>query len=432
MESLGQHVLHDHIEPQGTFNCPIDQCAEKLDMYQAPSHLMLEHDPDSYVCLWQNCGQTFPDSKELDRHIKANHAIWDCHWAGCEVSAREVSQLKNHVDIDHLHFSGFSQPSMSPYALQTPMYAGQHPAIQNSTQSPFTTPQLSPTNPVAKPFVQGSMVSGNKNPLGVSEGGSRCMWLTDESSGQVCGKTFSDGNELQLHVDQEHVWTREGNTTGVVLLCHWLDCKRNGKPLQNKEKLRRHLFTHTGYWIACCSFCSKQFNNTVALENHERVHTGEKPFACKDCEQCFATDAALTIHKRHHTGEKPLSCPVCGYASADSSNMAKHKKSLTPLLTLIVWAEANILQRTNHMSTFAQSATEASADLEVVTAPDEDGLDEDGSDEDGPNEDGLDEDRPDENGPDENSSLGMIDPGHDSSEKRDSQERRLLLMDSNV
>lgn len=272
MESLGQHVLHDHIEPQGTFNCPIDQCSEKLDVYQAPSHLMLEHDPDSYVCLWRNCGLTFPDSKELDRHIKANHAIWDCHWAGCEVSASQVSELKNHVDIDHLHFSEFPQPPMSPYALQTPVYGGQHPALHISTQSPFTTPQLSPTKPVATPFVQGSTIPADNKSFGVSEGSSRCMWLTDESRGQVCGKTFSDGNELQLHVDQEHVWTKEGNTTGIVLLCRWLDCKRNGKPLQNKEKLRRHLFTHTG-----CR-CSRQRLKIFAL-NSLQIGLRAAPFA---------------------------------------------------------------------------------------------------------------------------------------------------------
>ncbi|MCJ1262790.1 hypothetical protein MMC22_002660 [Lobaria immixta] len=357
VESLGQHVFHEHIEPQGTFTCPIDQCDEKLDAQQAPSHLMREHNPDSYVCLWEKCGQTFPDSTELDRHMKIAHASLDCRWAGCEVSTKEVSQLKNHVDVDHLHFPGVFQPPMSPYTFQSPIYTGQHPAPHISTHSPYTSSHASSVSFEPKPFLQGSIISPYqnplpspmssdqrafqndailpypthiKNPLVEGEEGSTCRWITDRSIGQVCGLTFNDGNELQSHVDREHVQSNEGNTTGTVLLCRWLDCKRDGKPLQNKEKLKRHLFTHTGYWIAVCPHCSKQFNNTVALDNHVRVHTGEKPFACKDCEQCFATEAALTIHKRHHTGEKPLVCPVCSYASADSSNMAKHKKTHEP------------------------------------------------------------------------------------------------------
>lgn len=273
MESLGQHVLHEHIEPQGFFTCPIDQCAEKLDAQQAPSHLMHEHNPDSYVCLWQYCGQTFPDAKELDRHMKIAHANLDCHWAGCEVSTKELSQLKNHVDVDHLHFPGNFEPSMSPYSFQTPIYAGHDPALHISTHSPFTSSHASPVNLEQKPFYQGSMIPPYQNalpspmssdrrafqndaipsypmhfehPLGLAEEGSRCMWITDNSIGQVCGMTFKNGNDLQLHVDQTHVWTNEGNSTGIVLLCHWLNCKREGKPLQNKEKLRRHMFTHTG------------------------------------------------------------------------------------------------------------------------------------------------------------------------------------------
>lgn len=273
MESLGQHVLHEHIEPQGTFTCPIGQCAEKLDAQRAPSHLMHEHNPDSYVCLWQNCGQTFPDAKELDSHMKITHANLDCHWAGCEVSTKKLSQLKNHVDIDHLHFPGVFEPAIAPFPFEMPIYSGHQPTLRISTQSPFTSSHASPINLEQKQFLHGAMIPLYQNalpspissdhrafqndaippnpvhfkhPLGVGEERCRCMWITDKSIGQVCGMAFKDGNELQLHVDQDHVWTGGGNSTGVVLLCHWLDCKRNGKPLQNKEKLRRHLFTHTG------------------------------------------------------------------------------------------------------------------------------------------------------------------------------------------
>lgn len=280
IESLGQHVFHEHIEPQGTFTCPIDQCAERIDAQQAPSHLTHAHYPVRYVCLHSYCRQEYPDVKQLQHHMDIAHKRKNvaCHWAGCEVFTNEVSQLKSHVDIDHLHFPGVIEPPMSPYTFQTPMYAGQDPALHIPTHSTFTSSHTSPVNLEQTPFLQGSIISPYQNalpspmssdprayqndaipqyptdfmhPLGLGEEGSRCMWITDKSTGHVCGMTFHDGNELQLHVDQEHVWTRDGNTTGIVLLCHWQDCKRGGKPLQNKEKLRRHIFTHTGCRCSC-------------------------------------------------------------------------------------------------------------------------------------------------------------------------------------
>ena len=285
-ESLGQHVFHEHLEPQVTFTCPIDQCAEKLDAQQAPGHLLHEHNPDSYVCLWRNCVQTFPNAKELDRHMKIAHTSLDCHWAGCEVSTKGLSQLRNHVDTDHLHIPGVFHPPVSPYTFQTPIHHRDSPPLHISTHSPCTNSHASPLDFAPKPFLQGSTMSPYQNvmisqmsshqqtfqngailpypthfkhSLEVGEEGSRCMWITDNSSGQVCGMTFKDGNDLQDHVDKEHVWTNEGNTTGIVLLCRWLNCKRDGKPLQNKEKLRRHLFTHTG-----CR-CSHQVLQICAL-----------------------------------------------------------------------------------------------------------------------------------------------------------------------
>lgn len=295
--ALGRHVLQDHIEPQLTFTCPWDECAEVMDFQQLPGHLMHEHKPDRYICLWQNCGLSFSTHEGLDYHIKSDHANLDCHWAGCEASAKDLSQLKTHVDVNHLNigftntFSVSPSPrepialsscsgsspilrtgiSPHPNLFSTPATLTSHEPLLHNYHLPMAGVEeksnmqdlsdlaggtdlpscnISKENPqlVTLP-AQGSYDS---NPAGANSI-NICGWLLQGPSSQPCGMEFSDPLDLQTHVDREHIWTSNFRTSsGKAVVCNWRNCKRNGKAFQNKDKLRRHLFIHTG----CeCSIC---------------------------------------------------------------------------------------------------------------------------------------------------------------------------------
>ena len=116
--ALGQHVLREHIQPQTALTCPWDQCAATLDQQLMPFHMMRQHHPDSYVCLFQYCGQSFPHAEDLDIHFQSAHGSLDCHWAGCDVITLGPGQLKDHVDTEHLKVmqQGLGQASPSESA----------------------------------------------------------------------------------------------------------------------------------------------------------------------------------------------------------------------------------------------------------------------------------------------------------------------------
>lgn len=281
--ALGQHVLRDHIEPQASYMCPVETCTEVLKALQAPTHLMQQHNLERYVCPAPHCNQSFLEYQELDNHLNAAHGILDCHWAGCEVSTKDPLQLRSHIDQDHLGFFGLGHPYIpsiwDPYV--PPQHFEQQP-LPNPPQSSaadahtasFPDRKKAEDDRSASPFRDiwsssgasqhsndfSTPLSPRKDPTATKSDPSEtsqqlrdescmCMWVKGGITGQICGMTFSDGNKLQAHTDQHHVWSGPSGgdkATKCVLLCNWKNCKRDGKPLQNKEKLRRHLFTHTG------------------------------------------------------------------------------------------------------------------------------------------------------------------------------------------
>lgn len=291
--ALGKHVLQDHLEPQTVLTCPLDECDQVMDYLKLPDHLLFEHNPDRYICLWQHCGLTFLTHEALDTHIKLSHANLDCHWAGCEVSAKNLSQMKNHIDMHHLGFDFASNVSTSPAQPEASTERSHcervdsrpHVSIPPRTDH-FSTPEapdtLPPmlqkyvlpiigiqkqnsvhTSPASTNVTPSSFISDppeNSNPLPLSSFKNSfrssptktktvytCEWLLDTSSSQICGMQYQNPFDLQTHMDRDHLWTTHlRSKTPQVISCNWQNCKRNGKTFQNKDKLRRHLFIHTG------------------------------------------------------------------------------------------------------------------------------------------------------------------------------------------
>ncbi|KAK8048547.1 hypothetical protein PG994_010277 [Apiospora phragmitis] len=155
----------------------------------------------------------------------------------------------------------------------------------------------------------------------------KCGWLIGDGDRFIrCDRVFSTCEELQNHVCDEHVNILSSKDK---YMCRWHECSRkHDASFASKNKLRRHITTHTNYKPYQCGICEEGFSARQALEQHERCHSGDKPYICDlpGCDKAFKQKSALTMHKRTHTGEKPLSCEVCGKAFGESSNLSKHRK----------------------------------------------------------------------------------------------------------
>ncbi|KXN86605.1 Zinc-responsive transcriptional regulator ZAP1 [Leucoagaricus sp. SymC.cos] len=219
------------------------------------------------------------------------------------------SQLKDGSYADCGDATGHeSVPGHKPMGDAT---AGQ-PSIQDinsfRTPSPRTT-----TTAISSPTTSATEVASG-------EGGHVCLW-------DSCGKTFETCDDLMSHMSAVHVGSGKPQYD-----CLWEGCTRNGdKGFSSKQKICRHLQSHTGYRPFQCPECLQNFSEAATLQQHIRRHTQEKPYKCDfpGCGKSFAITGALTIHKRIHNGQKPFKCTYCGRGFAESSNLSKHLRTHT-------------------------------------------------------------------------------------------------------
>ncbi|KAH6657487.1 hypothetical protein BKA67DRAFT_655755 [Truncatella angustata] len=156
-----------------------------------------------------------------------------------------------------------------------------------------------------------------------------CRWLVKSKGdihAHICGETFQCNEDLHTHLGKDHVGQMSSKTKYI---CLWEGCSRkDDQVFASRNKLRRHISTHTSFKPFKCPHCKESFSAQQALDQHIRIHTGERPYKCDyaGCDKAFKQKSALTMHKRTHTGEKPLTCEICGKSFCESSNLSKHRK----------------------------------------------------------------------------------------------------------
>ena len=324
--SLSQHVLMSHIQPQKVLPCKWNRCSDQVEVDEIPNHVWHYHSPtpqaDSYICLWQGCGQNFLTTEDLDVHMKSVHCRISCHWDGCEQATTSEVALKAHVDKKHI------SKTMSPKST------GATP----SAPSPDTPHTVIPTQEIhtghCKSTWNAPILTATADELVLHISGNAgekiCQWV-GHIAAKVCGETFSNGNELQAHIEEAHLDNLKALSSPRACLnqpaytCLWQGCKNKG-PFSERSKLARHIYIHSRYMIGACRHCGKEFNSHNQLNDHERTHTKEKPFNCGKCGFKATNKAALNTHIRTHSGKKPLKCDKCLYTCGDPSNMSKHRK----------------------------------------------------------------------------------------------------------
>ncbi|KAG7901690.1 hypothetical protein KL925_000210 [Ogataea polymorpha] len=261
----------------------------KEEENHAPPHKRVKltnEEPSNFIsCKWNGCNDELDSSSFnqhiLDSHINIKSDTYDCEWKECFFSTDNLDDLLMHAGL-HLD------------------------------QSPVSMDTLTNTSSSTKPAPHNHASNAEHT----------CLWVSED--GSTCNEHFMTTTDLTNHVIEVHVQSKKSEYT-----CRWKDCTRELKPFTQRQKVIRHLNTHTKHKPFVCHYCMKSFSLELMLEQHLRTHTGETPFKCNVCGKEFKTSSSYTIHQRIHTGEKPLECQICGKKFRESSNLNKHMKTHT-------------------------------------------------------------------------------------------------------
>ena len=289
--------------------------------------------PQGFTCQWGNCGAQLPSSEALIAHVNAvhlptsqvgtmahqmlhsNNIQHECNAVQAALGWTDCLSLLPNADVPSVPLEcPWGDCSHDPDALHDYGVPDLLQHLLSDHIGPHISDAAVPTSPTPIPK------SEEDCSCAPTEGRPRhaCGWTG-------CSECFETHRELTQHITDVHVGSGKAE-----YVCGWRGCPRaaEGRAFGQKQKLLRHIQTHTGYRPYVCSVCSKRFSETSTLAQHMRTHTLERPFKCDfpGCDKSFSVMGSLTIHKRVHSGIRPFKCPYpgCARSFSESSNLHKH------------------------------------------------------------------------------------------------------------
>ncbi|CEL61844.1 Zinc-responsive transcriptional regulator ZAP1 OS=Saccharomyces cerevisiae (strain ATCC 204508 / S288c) GN=ZAP1 PE=1 SV=1 [Rhizoctonia solani AG-1 IB] len=317
----------------------------------------------SFACLWSNCGQCFPSLGELVGHVNLAHLrlpadapthdhahgapachtaplfpdtsqtsqqdVLTCLWSDCSLipapldtsgaDNASLCALASHLFHDHLHLP--TEATSDIFNLNPPL-SPSSASVQTPAAQALSPPSRDSSVPSTSTSAPLHSHKGKEKASPAPEGQTHtCRWTG-------CSESFSTSAALTEHLSSVHVGRGK-----AAYDCFWSGCTRHGEKngFSSKQKVLRHLQSHTGHRPFRCEVCGVDFSEAATLQQHMRRHTQEKPYVCDfpGCGKAFAITGALTIHKRTHNGDKPFKCKYCDRAFSESSNLSKHLRTHT-------------------------------------------------------------------------------------------------------
>lgn len=291
---------------------------ENLDPMKESRNMRLPH-----RCLWNGCSCTFPTSEELVAHVNSAH-LWWATQPSLDATLKASGTTGCMWDHCNAYPTANSIPSTSSGG------PGYQPLANILTEHLVHDHLGLPQNPTTGATISAQQTDFDvdlvSNAVTTPEQEMTCT-LSHLCHWNGCHKAFHGCTELHEHLVSEHIGSGKAQYE-----CFWGNCPRNGdKAFSSKQKVLRHLQSHTGHRPFLCNLCGLYFSESATLQQHMRRHTSEKPYTCDHpgCGKSFTVKGALTIHQRIHNGEKPFKCTFCDRAFAESSNLSKHLRTHT-------------------------------------------------------------------------------------------------------
>ena len=366
------HHLWDSDQPErhvsDSYICLWDGCMEMFsDAAQLETHMEVAHtQTESIDCRWGGCGTITMNPAEMQIHVNSEHLHLDIQPAALSSSPKmgvldgldsrrpkhplywssENDDLLMRVRAQNLTFQQIASqyfPDKSARACQV-HYAKLYNQQQSSDPQPkeqsppllsytalqsasFATspdeshhPSVDPSLIQASPAILSNQSSQRVLDHPPIQGNHECMWITDETTGVSCGARFGDPNAIQAHIESSHypLSDKRKRMPATQWVCKWMGCARQGETRGTREKLKKHIRTHTGCKSLVLSF--DNFGNSSTLADYS--------LSCRHCGQRFRDGTKLADHERTHTKENPHKCDVCEMAFASLDELCKFEHVL--------------------------------------------------------------------------------------------------------
>ncbi len=310
VQQFTDHLWNNHHPEQhvpDSYICLWDGCmemfsdAEQLETHMGVTHTQLEN----VDCRWGGCGTITTNSAELQSHVNEEHLrlstqsnfpssnlevdLSDGHssrqpkhplyWSPenddllMRVRAQNIAfpQIASQYFPDksaracqfrygrlqHREKQSNPQPIPQPIEQSTPLltYSPLQPAsyATSSYPSPYESnhPLIDPPLLQSSPALlstPSSQLDLDKSPPQASH---KCMWIIDTTD-TVCEARFENPNELQAHIESSHepLFDNRKRKPATFWVCKWSGCARKGETRGTRDKLKKHVWTHTGSKLA--------------------------------------------------------------------------------------------------------------------------------------------------------------------------------------
>ncbi|KAJ9476892.1 Zinc-responsive transcriptional regulator ZAP1 [Pseudozyma hubeiensis] len=342
VEELVAHVNHSHLARKNPASATApSNMADSKDLLvtsqqeagsvahsRSQSGVDLQSAASGLECLWNDCHQVpMPEKLEFGTFTPTTEAdLWKPNALGTVPGSGRDDKVSLAI-LQHLLHDHLGQHSSAPFSL----HAAQHLAPPTPSSPHHAGEALLSSSKDSASSLSSWSSSKKRKSSDTSSGGAYCS-ETEKliCRWQGCSAQFNSHSALTDHIETAHVGSGKAEYE-----CRWIGCPRHasGQKFSQKQKVLRHLQTHTGDRPFKCTQCGKRFSEQNTLAQHIRTHTLERPYVCDHpgCGKAFSVAGSLTIHKRIHTGSKPFVCtfPGCGKAFAESSNLTKHVRTHT-------------------------------------------------------------------------------------------------------